>query len=238
MTSLPPPRRRRSWRGPIWTAACTNQTFTQVALVDEVPVGIIMVKDRREKRCPFRLRLRMLLSVASLFLSKEGRMVTRFFSGVEEIDRQLLQDTQTEYQGEIAFFAVNSRYRGIGLGKKLFDAARDYMRNRRISNFFLFTDTTCNYPFYERRGMERRGERVHTFAAKGKSIFSRQGDIENNGIYLFTAHHVQCFFTVFRNEGIVSRAFKKIPFHVGNGRLIFHDEYIRHLNSFFLNGHK
>ena len=50
----------------------TNQTFTQVALVDEVPVGIIMVKDRREKRCPFRLRLRMLLSVASLFLSKEG----------------------------------------------------------------------------------------------------------------------------------------------------------------------
>ena len=147
----------------------TNQTFTQVALVDEVPVGIIMVKDRREKRCPFRLRLRMLLSVASLFLSKEGRMVTRFFSGVEEIDRQLLQDTQTEYQGEIAFFAVNSRYRGIGLGKKLFDAARDYMRNRRISNFFLFTDTTCNYPFYERRGMERRGERVHTFAAKRKS---------------------------------------------------------------------
>ena len=147
----------------------TNQTFTQVALVDEVPVGIIMVKDRREKRCPFRLRLRMLLSVASLFLSKEGRMVTRFFSGVEEIDQQLLQDTQTEYQGEIAFFAVNSRYRGIGLGKKLFDAARDYMRNRRISNFFLFTDTTCNYPFYECRGMERRGERVHTFAAKGKS---------------------------------------------------------------------
>ena len=147
----------------------TNQTFTQVALVDEVPVGIIMVKDRREKRCPFRLRLRMLLSVASLFLSKEGRMVTRFFSGVEEIDQQLLQDTQTEYQGEIAFFAVNSRYRGIGLGKKLFDAARDYMRTQRIRNFFLFTDTTCNYPFYERRGMERRGERVHIFAAKGKS---------------------------------------------------------------------
>ena len=128
-----------------------------------------MVKDRREKRCPFRLRLRMLLSVASLFLSKEGRMVTRFFSGVEEIDQQLLQDTQTEYQGEIAFFAVNSRYRGIGLGKKLFDAAQDYMRTQRIRNFFLFTDTTCNYPFYERRGMERRGERVHTFAAKGKS---------------------------------------------------------------------
>ena len=96
-------------------------------------------------------------------------MVQSLAALCREKDRQLLQDTQTEYQGEIAFFAVNSRYRGIGLGKKLFDAARDYMRNRRISNFFLFTDTTCNYPFYERRGMERRGERVPTFAATGKS---------------------------------------------------------------------
>ena len=47
----------------------TNQTFTQVALVDEVPMGIIMVKDRREKRCPFRISQLMLLSVATLILS-------------------------------------------------------------------------------------------------------------------------------------------------------------------------
>lgn len=96
-------------------------------------------------------------------------MITKIFSSVEEIDQQLLQDTQIEYQGELAFFTVNSKYRGIGLGNKLFEAAQDYMRDRQISSFFLFTDTTCNYPFYEHRGMKQRGEHTHTFEAKGQS---------------------------------------------------------------------
>ena len=120
-------------------------------------MGIIMVKDRREKRCPLRLRLRMLLSVASLFLSKEGRMVTKIFSSVEEIDQRLLQDTQTEYQGRSRSLQSIPDTGASAWGGSCLRPRRDYMRDRRISNFFLFTDTTCNYPFYERRGMERRG---------------------------------------------------------------------------------
>lgn len=147
----------------------TNQTFTQVALVDEVPVGIIMVKDRRNHKCPLRFRLNLFGSVASLFFSKEGRMVTKIFSSVEKIDAQLLKDSPIDYQGEVAFFAVNAKYRGMGLGNKLFEAAQDYMKGQQISSFFLFTDTTCNYPFYEHRGMKRRGEHNHTFEAKGRS---------------------------------------------------------------------
>ncbi|MFR4988087.1 GNAT family N-acetyltransferase [Anaerotruncus colihominis] len=144
----------------------TNQTFTQVALVDEIPVGIIMVKNRREHKCPLSLRLNLIGSVMSLLFSKEGRMVTKIFTKVEEIDRQLLKDSRMDYQGEVAFFAVNSKYRGMGLGRKLFEAAQDYMKDRQIGRFFLFTDTTCNYPFYEHRGMKRRGEHTHTFEAK------------------------------------------------------------------------
>lgn len=147
----------------------TNQTFTQVALVDEKPVGIIMVKDRREKKCPLRFRLNLFGSVVSLFFSKEGRMITKIFSSVEKIDAQLLKDSPVDYQGEVAFFAVNSKYRGIGLGNKLFEAAQNYMKGQQISSFFLFTDTTCNYPFYEHRGMKRRGEHPHTFKAKCQS---------------------------------------------------------------------
>ena len=147
----------------------TNQTFTQVALVDEKPVGIIMVKNRRDHKCPLRFRLNLIGSVVSLFFSKEGRMITKIFSSVEKIDEQLLKDSPIDYQGEVAFFAVNSKYRGIGLGKKWFEAAQDYMKGQQINNFFLFTDTTCNYPFYEHRGMKRRGEHTHTFEAKGQS---------------------------------------------------------------------
>ena len=147
----------------------TNQTFTQVALVDKIPVGIIMVKNRRDHKCLLRFRLNLFGSVVSLFFSKESRMISKIFSNVEKIDDQLLKDSPVDYQGEVAFFVINAKYRGIGLGKKLFEAAQDYMKGQQISSFFLFTDTTCNYPFYEHRGMTRRGEHTQTFEAKGQS---------------------------------------------------------------------
>ena len=34
--------------------------------------------------------------------------------------------------------------------------------------FYLFTDTTCNYGFYEHQGMIRRLEKEHTFHIKGQ----------------------------------------------------------------------
>ena len=76
-------------------------------------------------------------------------MISKIFSNVEKIDDQLLKDSPVDYQGEVAFFVINAKYRGMGLGKKLFEAAQDYMKGQQISSFFLFTDTTCNYPFYE-----------------------------------------------------------------------------------------
>ena len=85
----------------------------------------------------------------------------RLFSGANRIDQELFKDTKMDYQGEVAFFAVNSKYRGIGLGKKLFQAVKDYMRSQKIQNFFLYTDTSCNYPFYEHQGMKRRSTRAY-----------------------------------------------------------------------------
>lgn len=154
----------------VYLAGClANQTFTQVAEVDGVPVGVIMGKNCRKHTCPPRFRLGLIRSVCSLLLSREGRTVSKMFSCVEEIDRDLLRSSPIGYQGEVAFFAVSSQYRGKGLGKKLFQALRDYLKSEDIRSFFLFTDTSCNYAFYERQGMERRGERRHTFQAKGQS---------------------------------------------------------------------
>ena len=44
----------------------------------------------------------------------------------------------------------------------------DYMRAHSIEKFFLFTDTSCNYGFYEHQGMIRRLEKEHTFHIKGQ----------------------------------------------------------------------
>ena len=41
------------------------------------------------------------------------------------------------------------------------------MKQEKLKEFYLFTDTSCNYQFYEHRGMVRRAEEEHTFSASG-----------------------------------------------------------------------
>lgn len=145
----------------------TNQTYTQVALVNNFPVGIIMGKNRATHKCPLSLRLKMIKDTIKLLISKEGRKVSKIFSNVDGIDKELLSLCSTDYQGELAFFAINKNYRGKGIGKALFEKVKEYMRSQNIHNFYLFTDTSCNYGFYEHQGMKRQQETKSCFNVNG-----------------------------------------------------------------------
>lgn len=124
--------------GRVYLRQClTQQTFTRVAVVDGVPVGIIMGKNERTHRCPWSLRWRAARAVLAL-----------------------LSRCPQSYPGQVAFFAVDQPRRGMGLGKRLFQAVMDNMRQEGIGTVFLFTDTSCNYGFYEHQGMVRRAEQT------------------------------------------------------------------------------
>ncbi len=159
----------------------TNQTFTRVAVVDDVPVGIIMGKDIKNHKCRLSLRLRWLASVIGLLISKEGRQISKIFDCVQGIDGELLSSCQKDYKGELAFFAINESCRGKGLGRKLFQSVVDYMKEQGIDSFYLFTDTSCNYPFYEHLGMKRCCEK--------KKVMDAQGEI---GDMTFFIYEYQC----------------------------------------------
>ena len=88
-------------------------------------------------------------------------------AGIEYVSlEELLKESGKDYQGEVSFFAIDSRYRGMGLGKILFNALISYMESESVKDFYLFTDTSCNFGFYERQGMKRRGEKAHPFTLK------------------------------------------------------------------------
>lgn len=145
-----------------------NQTYTQVAEVEGKAAGVIMAKDIRSHRCPFAFRFRQVLSVISLFLSREGRQTARIFQSVSSIDKALSERSRKDYGGEVAFFAVASEYRGMHIGTLLFEQMLSYMKREDIRRFFLYTDTSCNYGFYESHGMRRAAEEKETFNIKGK----------------------------------------------------------------------
>lgn len=152
----------------VYLSSClANQTYTQIALVDNVPVGIIMGKNRASHKCPFSLQLKKIKAIVKLMISKEGRSVSKIFGGINGIDKELLNLCPTNYQGELAFFAIRQNCRGKGIGKALFQKVVEYMRSQKIQNFYLFTDTSCNYGFYEHQGMKRKQEKKYYFDVNG-----------------------------------------------------------------------
>ncbi len=154
----------------VFLSSClTNYTFSRVAVDNGVPVGIIFANNKSIHKCPLSLKFQQIRAVISLFLSKEGRNASKIFGNVNGIDKQLLSECGKSYPAELALFAVNSSYRGKGIGKILFQSVLDYMNEQKINEFYLFTDTSCNYGFYEHQGMVKRCEKEHLFDIKGQS---------------------------------------------------------------------
>ena len=139
-----------------------NQTYTKVAVIDNCPIGIIMGKNIARHKCPFRYRIKQMISIISLLISYEGRQSIHLFRDVDGIDRELLDHCEIDFQGEVSFFAIDENYRGLGIGKNLFESLLYYMKEQNIQQFYLFTDTSCNYGFYEHQGMRREHEKSLT----------------------------------------------------------------------------
>ena len=153
----------------VYLATClTNQTYTRVAEVNGVPVGLILGKNIEKHHCPLKYRLRQIFAVCGLLISKEGRGILNFYKGVDGIDSQLLKQCNKDYKGEIALFALSPEYRGLGIGKMLFHCLLAYMKSQSISEFYLYTDTSCNFGFYEHQGMVRQQQYKHLIDLKGQ----------------------------------------------------------------------
>lgn len=148
----------------------TNYTFSQVVLLKEKVVGIILAKDIKQHKCPLKHRIKQVSAILSLYLSKEGRKILKIFNSVYGIDKQLLKNSHKSYLAELTLFAVSSTCRGSGIGKILFQSVIEYMKIQKLDNFYLFTDTSCNYGFYEHQGMIRRSEKEHNFNIKGQLV--------------------------------------------------------------------
>lgn len=158
----------------IFLCSClTNQTFSRVALLNPKPVGIILGKNCAVHKCPLPLRIRQISSITSLLFSGEGRKTAKIFQDVDGIDKELLKECGTSYPAELALFAVDPECRGKGIGKTLFQSFLDYLKECQLSNFYLYTDTSCNYGFYEHQGMFRRREKTKSFHIKGQDVTMR-----------------------------------------------------------------
>lgn len=150
----------------LYLRACLRRaSFSRVAIADDGQVvGVILAAHKRPAPIPALLRaLSQFWATALLFSTKAGRQIGKGFQAFDDVDAALLTDCKRPFDAEICFFAVDECARGLGVGKKLFSAVLDFFKSEAVKSFYLFTDSSCSYPFYEKRGMQRLAARTLDF---------------------------------------------------------------------------
>lgn len=133
-------------------------TFARVAELDGEIVGFILasIAAHTSKASELRHTARMARSALTLLADEAGRRGLDEFMRIARVDNQLLRDAGP-FDAEVVLFVLAPAARGHGLGKRMFGAVMEYFAANGIDEYFLYTDTTCDYTFYEHRGLERRG---------------------------------------------------------------------------------
>lgn len=87
----------------------------------------------------------------------------------DEANKEMLTQFKNKHcpDGELNFLAVDPSINGKGIGSKLLD---ELERREKGKLIYLFTNTGCTYPFYDRKGFERSYIRKIHIEIHGKNI--------------------------------------------------------------------
>ena len=146
--------------------ALSAQNYTQAAELNGKVVGFIYGRVDGRRIPPKNLAHlpHILFHGACLLLkSHRERKLIRGFLNLVRVYIKLHKNTRTEYDGELVFFVVSSKCRGKGIGKQLLNNYLDYCRQNSVKNIYVYTDTNCNYNFYDFNGFNPKGSLPVTF---------------------------------------------------------------------------
>ncbi|WP_294380181.1 GNAT family N-acetyltransferase [uncultured Senegalimassilia sp.] len=147
-----------------------RNTFTEVAVVNDSPIGVIMARAGAFSE-QTQAHWKIIEQDARKELDELGGSsadLVHFFKTAKQADRALLAQSGCDPDFELVLFAVSDKVRGLGIGSTLMDHAQRYLAAQGASKAFLFTDTDCTWEYYEHRGMRRAAEQ--SFAENAASI--------------------------------------------------------------------
>ncbi|WP_225744820.1 GNAT family N-acetyltransferase [Marinilactibacillus sp. Marseille-P9653] len=145
-----------------------KSSYTEVAEVDGEVVGMLASSFGKVPLSSRLYLLNVLVHGIPLLLSKEGRASLRIQREVLSNDQQLFDQLDETFEGEVTLFAVGEKAQGLGIGSGLFNRFLEQMKKRNLNHFFLYTDTNCNYGFYEHKGLDRIAEKTYSIKASTK----------------------------------------------------------------------
>lgn len=138
-------------------------TWSQVAEMDGRAVGVVMARagePSSDQAAPWQnIEEESWDRLAGMPYGKSDELQA-YFDDAATIDAELLVESGCNPSYELVLFAVSDETQGRGVGSALLNAAQEYLRSQGATHAFIYTDTDCNWRYYERRGMKRKAERA------------------------------------------------------------------------------
>lgn len=143
----------------IYLRAClSSTTFSSVAVKNFQVIGLILGSSKNKNTLLNFLKHNIALgyNVASLLLkSKKDKKNLKGYNKILSAYDALMKNRKDDFQGCIELFIVSNECQGLGVGKKLVSQLIDYMKNNTVSDIYLYSDSNCNYGFYDSQGFNK-----------------------------------------------------------------------------------
>jgi GNAT superfamily N-acetyltransferase len=143
-----------------WENCLARTTTAFAAELDGKPVALILGRvdalDHRGALNTHKLNS-LSLMLRTLFTHGGPRAIGEIL-GVLAIDASLRKQAKQaghDWPAEVVLFVLDPEARGHGLGRRMFDSLLGAFRRSGVTDYFLFTDTTCDIGFYAHRGLSR-----------------------------------------------------------------------------------
>lgn len=149
-----------------------EKTFSSVAEKDGKIIGIILGKANNDKnilnilKSAFYMTLYFFYILITFFKSILYKTDIKQYKGITKIYKILMEKANKKFDGVLTLFVVSENFQGYGIGKNLLKNFFEYEKKFNSKNIYVYTDSNCNYKFYDKQGFIKLSE--DTFNVKNK----------------------------------------------------------------------
>ena len=132
-----------------------GSTHALTVLVDGVPSGAVVLYVRSGERTDLSAEE----DAARRAYADDPNigLYDRDFGNITGAYAELCKDLIRPEWAELRLLIVSEDCKGMGLGKMLLRKAAEILREYKLDGLFFYTDTDCNFGFYDHLGAKRAG---------------------------------------------------------------------------------
>ena len=133
-------------------------TFGRVALLDGKVVGVVFGAVDGESPCYKHLLEDLTPHILLMMQAEEWDRLgmCEYITKLTAAYKALIAGIEDEYDGALDFLVLSKSAQGKGIGKQLWLALKEHLEVKNVAKVYLYSDSECNFGFYENQGFVRR----------------------------------------------------------------------------------